>query len=223
DDFRQGKKTRSGATSEKNCLFYFRFSIFDFRSLQLQRKSNCDHCCQNFARPVKWKPLVLSSTNEPVCASSNLRCVRRPPTHSDNASSIQARGNPGRGSIVALTVTLKSFFSMRAQTSARELVAWTCDTFLSRSSRRNPSAKRACRKKIAPGTRLVCCARSSSKLCASAGLARHSASITIASGKNSSDGASCSIVRFKRALEFNSQTNGTTGKLRRFISSSSHS
>src|SRR6266487_457754 len=53
DDFRQWKKTRPGAAGEKNGLFHFRVSICDFRSLQLQRKSNCDHCCQNFARPVK--------------------------------------------------------------------------------------------------------------------------------------------------------------------------
>ena len=124
---------------------------------------------------------------------------------------------------MALTVTLRSFFSMRAQTSARELVAWMCETFFSRSGFCSARAKRACRKKIALGARVLCCARSSSNFCARARFVRHSASIATASGKNSSDGAICSIARFSRALELNSHTSGMMGTPRRFISSSSRS
>ena len=68
--------------------------------------------------------VVLSRKNAPPRSSTIFWLLRRPPTHSDNAFWSHSRGNSVRGSIVALTVTPRSFFKMRAQTSARELVAW---------------------------------------------------------------------------------------------------
>src|SRR5207244_4818877 len=129
--------------SEKNGLFHFGIWIhstcsarsgqaFDFRSLQLQRKSRSAHFCQKRVPAVKSIPVVrvispsalrgaernvvLSKRNELGHPSSNFLCTKRPPTHSDSASWIQFRGNSDRASIVTLTVTFRSLFSMSAHT-----------------------------------------------------------------------------------------------------------
>jgi hypothetical protein len=57
DDLREREKTGSGAASEKDGFLHFRFSIFDFRSLWLQRKSNSAHSCQKRVPAVKSNPL----------------------------------------------------------------------------------------------------------------------------------------------------------------------
>ena len=53
DDLGEREKTRSRATGEQNGLLHFGFSIVDFRSLSLQRKSSSAHCCQNGCPAVK--------------------------------------------------------------------------------------------------------------------------------------------------------------------------
>src|SRR5207247_3460853 len=134
---------RLRAVGEKNGFLHFGFSIFAFRLLAIQGISNSAHSCQKRVPAVKSIPLfwltrpsaccgaernvVLSTINE--LSRANSRSPKRPPTHSDNAFRIHSRGKAGRASIVALTVTLRSSFKTSAQTRARELVAWTCDTF----------------------------------------------------------------------------------------------
>ena len=83
---------------------------------------------------------------------------------------------------------------MIAQTSARALVAWTCDTFCCRNILRNARAKRACAQENSAWHPVRLLRSFFFQSLRQAGFARHSASSTIASGKNSSDGASCSIA-----------------------------
>jgi hypothetical protein len=54
DNLGQRIKTRSRTAREQNGFFHFRFSMFDFRLLSLQRKSSSAHCCQ------KREPVVKS-------------------------------------------------------------------------------------------------------------------------------------------------------------------
>src|SRR6266480_7670943 len=232
DNLGKREEPRPGATSEENGLFVHWLHCGSNSAHSCQKLCATPRCLKSIpifcpSNPTVFRGLkrnpALSNRNELLGSRSNLRSLKRPPLHLRSALTIQFCGNSGRGSIVALTLTLAIFCKMRAHTRARELVAWTCETFFSNSGLRNARAKRACRRKIPPGARCSSCARSSSNFCARVGFARHSASMTISSGKSSSCGAICSIFRVKREAASNSHTIGTIARLRRFISSTSRS
>jgi hypothetical protein len=131
-----------------------------------------------------------------------------------SAFSMTSRETGGFASIDALKVTPSNFFNRTPQINARELVAWTCEIFFWANIRRKVIAKRACRKKRSTGGRAVSFARLSSKARTRLRLACHSASIAMASGKNSSCNASRFLAAVNQRSAAKSQTNAVTSGFR---------